>query len=64
MKRFGSSIKSCISKFIVSKPLRHTEVRDKSLNGVIIYATIYIQKRNHNFIASVARISKAKPVPR
>ena len=27
---------------MVSKPLRHTEVRDKSLNGVIIYATIYM----------------------
>jgi CHAT domain-containing protein len=37
----GVAIKSCISNFIVSKPLRHTEVRDKSLNSVIIYATIY-----------------------
>jgi hypothetical protein len=37
------AIKSCISNFIVSKPLWHTEVRDKSLNSVIIYATIYMK---------------------
>jgi hypothetical protein len=42
---FGSAINNCISNFMVSKPLRHTEVRDKSLNSVIIYATIYIGTR-------------------
>jgi hypothetical protein len=36
------SINSCISNFMVSKPLRRTEVRDMSLNSVIIYATIYM----------------------
>jgi hypothetical protein len=39
---FAININSCISNFMVSKPLRHTEVRDKSLNSVIIYATIYM----------------------
>ena len=43
-------INSCISNFMVSKPLRRTEVSDMSLKSVIIYATIYNDHESYRIL--------------